>query len=71
MHAGKSFGELALINDAPRAATIKCKTNCLFATIGRADYEKVLKQIETKQIQRKVTFFKNMPFLRHWTKNQL
>jgi hypothetical protein len=40
--SGKSFGELALINDAPRAATIQCVTNCLFATLGRKDYQKIL-----------------------------
>jgi len=43
LSAGKSFGELALINDAPRAASIQCLTTCLFATLERKDYEKVLK----------------------------
>ena len=42
LSSGKSFGELALINDAPRAATIQCLTNSFFATLGRKDYQKIL-----------------------------
>ena len=32
---GNSFGELALINDKPRAASIKCKTECIFAVFSK------------------------------------
>ena len=32
---GDSFGELALINDAPRAATIHTITDCFFATLSK------------------------------------
>jgi CRP-like cAMP-binding protein len=46
--SGKSFGELALISDARRAATIKCLTNCSFATLSKADYTKFLKRLEEK-----------------------
>jgi len=71
LSAGKSFGELALLNDAPRAATIQCLDDCLFATIGRKNYEKALKNIEWRNIQKKVDFFKSLPFLHRWTKNQI
>lgn len=47
--SGGSFGELALINDTSRAATIQCLSDCYFATIDREDYNRILKKIELKQ----------------------
>jgi len=66
-----TFGELALLNNAPRAATVRCLTDCEFATLDRADFEKVLKKIENKVIANKVDFFKNLTFVQHMTQNQL
>ena len=43
---GQSFGELALQNDQPRAATIETLKDSTFAIIGRKDYEKVLEKLE-------------------------
>jgi CRP-like cAMP-binding protein len=42
LRTGKSFGELALIKNKPRAATIKCSEDCHFAVMQKADYNKVL-----------------------------
>lgn len=46
LREGKSFGELALIKNKPRAATIRCKDDCHFAVMNKADYQKVLQRIE-------------------------
>ena len=54
---GQSFGELALINNEPRAATIKTIADCSFGIIGRHDYKKVLEKLETKRIEAKIKFF--------------
>ncbi len=48
LDSGKSFGELALIDDAPRAATIKTTKECYFAVVEKEDYDKVLAKIEWK-----------------------
>lgn len=42
LKSGKSFGELALIKNKPRAATIRCVEDCHFAVMSKDDYEKVL-----------------------------
>ena len=39
---GDYFGERALINDAPRLATIVCETNCVFAVLNKKDYKEIL-----------------------------
>ena len=35
---GDIFGELALINQKKRAATITCETECHFAILSRSDF---------------------------------
>ena len=52
--SGHSFGELALINNEPRQATIKTLTKCTFVTVSRKDYSRVLEKIEAKNIEQKV-----------------
>ena len=49
MGAGKSFGELALISDQPRAAIIKCLTQCSLATLSKSDYKKFLQRLDERQ----------------------
>ena len=71
LNAGQSFGELALLNDAKRAATVKALRPSFFAVIDREGYNKVLKRIESKQLTAKVDFLSQMPFLAHWTKSQI
>jgi len=46
---GQSFGELALINDAPRSATITAVDDCEFAIIYRNDFEKIIKKVDARQ----------------------
>lgn len=48
LQEGQSFGELALLNDAPRAATIFCLSNCYFATLDKSEYLRVLRRIDKK-----------------------
>jgi CRP-like cAMP-binding protein len=68
---GSSFGELALINNKPRAATIKCLSDCHFAVISKNVYEKVLKKIEIKNQNQLVDFLKHLPFFAGWSRTAL
>ncbi|MFO0660550.1 MAG: ATP-binding cassette domain-containing protein [Polyangiaceae bacterium] len=39
---GDQFGELALLNDSPRTATVTTRTECLFLTLNRAQFLELL-----------------------------
>ncbi|CDW71386.1 UNKNOWN [Stylonychia lemnae] len=69
--AGSSFGELALIQLKPRAATIICKEDCMFATLDRQSYDKVLKKIQQNQLNLNIKFLQSIPFFSKWTKNSV
>lgn len=65
---GGSFGELALINGSPRAATVKARTDARLWAIGRLTYRNIL--METTMRKRKMyeTFLENVPILTYMTK---
>ena len=56
---GGSFGERALLNNTFRAASIVCKTPCMFVTLNRHDYNRILGETHKKKIREQVEFFKN------------
>ena len=42
LETGCAFGELALIENKPRAATIRCKENCHFAVLDKTHFVHIL-----------------------------
>lgn len=42
---GSAFGELALIENKPRAATIRCKENCHFAVLDKTYFVHILSKV--------------------------
>lgn len=44
LHEGEDFGQLALVNDAPRSATIILREdNCHFLRVDKQDFIRILK----------------------------
>ena len=66
--AGKSFGELALITNKPRAARIKCITECHFAVMTKHEYTRCLAKIENKTRIRTIQFLSDLPYFKAWSK---
>ena len=68
---GSSFGELALIQAKPRAATVVCKEPTVLAFLDRQAYDKVLRKLQQNQLGANVRFLQSVPFFRAWTKNSV
>jgi cAMP-dependent protein kinase regulator len=49
---GESFGELALLYNAPRAASIKAVTDCVLFALDRATFNNIVKDAEVKRRER-------------------
>lgn len=62
MQEDMSFGDIALVKDVPRTATIKCLSDCKFAVMDKKDYEKVLKKLEQQRIENLLDFLSSTPF---------
>ena len=71
LSSGMAFGELALMKNQPRAASIKCLTDCHLAVLSKPDYMKVIGKAEAKLLDRKIQFLKETPFFAKWSKRQL
>uniref|UniRef100_A0A3P8WG02 Rap guanine nucleotide exchange factor 3 n=1 Tax=Cynoglossus semilaevis TaxID=244447 RepID=A0A3P8WG02_CYNSE len=52
LHEGEDFGQLALLNDAPRAATIILREdNCHFLRVDKQDFIRILKDVEANTVR--------------------
>ena len=59
---GDSFGELGLLNNKGRAASILCKEDTHFAVLSKDDYERILLKIHQQKLAEKVDFLMALPF---------
>ena len=64
---GNMFGEMALIKNEPRNASIIALENCDMISIEKMDYIKIVKDIEEQRINKELALFKhNYPIFLHW-----
>jgi len=61
LKAGATFGELALISNKPRAATIRAIGDSHFATLDRRTFN-IIKGNHEKALYQKVEKIKQIPF---------
>jgi CRP-like cAMP-binding protein len=59
--SGEFFGELALIDNKPRSATIQCLTPCFFAVLDKNSYESSLGKIQKAQMEAMIRFLQGIP----------
>eukprot|EP00931_Biecheleriopsis_adriatica_P056634 TRINITY_DN33567_c0_g1_i1.p1 TRINITY_DN33567_c0_g1~~TRINITY_DN33567_c0_g1_i1.p1 ORF type:complete len:613 (+),score=133.41 TRINITY_DN33567_c0_g1_i1:58-1896(+) len=58
LKAGSLFGELALLNDQPRSASIKCMEDCEFLVVRRDDFDALLKNDLQQKKNEQVSFLR-------------
>ena len=60
---GDSFGELALLYNAPRAASIRAKTKCTLWVLDRETFNNIVKEASQKKRERYENFLKKVDIL--------
>ena len=69
--SGAAFGELALLQEKPRAASIFCEEDCHMAVLDKKSYLSILGDSTTKELQKLVEFFKKHPAFSDWSNTSL
>jgi CRP-like cAMP-binding protein len=64
--AGASFGELALLQDKPRAASVVCESACSFGVINKDDYVRIIGRHAKRLLDAKVDFLATLPIFAGW-----
>lgn len=68
VYPGDGFGELALLNSKPRAATVRCEVESTFAVLKKRDYLRILRKFDERKLNANIDFFKALPLFSHWTR---
>eukprot|EP00340_Litonotus_pictus_P001128 CAMPEP_0170518338 /NCGR_PEP_ID=MMETSP0209-20121228/4048_1 /TAXON_ID=665100 ORGANISM="Litonotus pictus, Strain P1" /NCGR_SAMPLE_ID=MMETSP0209 /ASSEMBLY_ACC=CAM_ASM_000301 /LENGTH=385 /DNA_ID=CAMNT_0010803861 /DNA_START=51 /DNA_END=1208 /DNA_ORIENTATION=+ len=61
--SGDSFGELALLYNAPRAATVKASSSCILWTVDRETFNHIVKEAAQNKRQQYENFLKSVEIL--------
>jgi len=70
LKGGGSFGELALMYNCPRAASVKCKAGGLLWTIDRASFQHIIMIANQKKAAMYEDFLKEVPILADLTHSE-
>merc|ERR1719447_253030 len=68
---GQHFGDLALLYNAPRAATVKTDEDCVLWSIDRDTFNFLVKDAARQSIERRMGFLQSVPLLAGLTVDEL
>ena len=69
LRQGDCLGELALISNRPRAATVICREDTHFAVLTREHYQHILGSLQQDLISTKVSLIRKHPLFKTWNKD--
>ncbi|XP_070537490.1 cyclic nucleotide-binding domain-containing protein 2-like [Ptychodera flava] len=64
---GASFGELALLHNSKRTATIVCKGNCEFLRVDKPDFDMVLRLSHEQGWEKRLAAIKSLDIFKNWS----
>jgi len=62
LESGSSFGELALLNNKPRMASIKCETDSYLMYLDKNSFKSILGELEEEKLIKEMSFLSKFPF---------
>lgn len=68
---GDSFGELSLLTNKPRAATILAQTDLSLAKLTKQDFARILQKVEAEKLDNKINFLRSITVFQNWTRESL
>jgi CRP-like cAMP-binding protein len=68
---GDSFGELALLYDAPRAATVTALADCKLYRVNQVAFRRILRDVAEETADEKISLLKNVTFLQEVSESDL
>ena len=70
LRIGESFGELALLHDAPRSGSIKAISDCLLYILERKNFRKIVEHITKINYEENLKFLESVSILSHMEQYQ-
>lgn len=70
LETGTSFGELALLYNAPRSASIKCESKSFFWVLDRSNFRSVVDQVTSIKFKENREFIEKITIFTKMTENQ-
>lgn len=71
LSSGSSFGELALISERPRSATIQVRERSAFLVLYKSDFTKILGGIAEKRLNVIIKFMQQLIYFKSWSRVSL
>jgi len=71
LNTGQIFGELALMNDVTRTATIVCRMDSEFLRIDREDFDNVLRRAIEIEWNDRMTEMQRIPYFKSWPQSEI
>jgi CRP-like cAMP-binding protein len=65
---GDVFGELAILSEKPRAATVQAKTKVVLGVLSKGAFQKLIGAFTEKKLNEKIEFLQSLSLFKSWSR---